>query len=147
MRQEISRLDAIRLISQAREAVSDSERLQALLDDYGTTTVFAALQYAYAGVSNGFLSQVYAAISGLTVEVVGEPADRLRCPCCYRQTLEELFEPGAGTGYEVCGHCGWEDDGTQDANAHSSVNHGSMVEYRERLAREPNYYFSDKWRL
>ncbi len=146
MRQKISRSDAIQLISQAREAVSAPDRLQALLIDYGTNTIFDALQQAYAGVSNGFLSQVCEAILGLNIEVIGEPEARLRCPCCQRQTLGELFDPEAGTGYDICGHCGWEDDGTQDPKAHSGVNRGSMAEYRERMDAEFNYYFCDKWR-
>lgn len=146
MRKSISRADAIQLIARAREAVCDAAILQALLDDYSAKTVFDALHQAYAGVSNGFLSQVYAAISGATVEVVGEPEVRLRCPCCQRQTLGDLFDPDAGTGYDVCGHCGWEDDGTRKDHEHSSANHGSMTEYRERMVMEANYYFCDKWR-
>lgn len=146
MRKTIPRHDAIRLIARARESVCDSATLQELLDNYGVTTVFDALGQAYAGVSNGFLSQVYAAISGTTVEIVGEPDNRLRCPCCNRQTLDERFDSEAGTGYDVCDHCGWEDDGTRDDHQHSSVNHGTMAEYRGRMVRESNYYFCDKWR-
>lgn len=146
MRQIISRNDAFRIIAQAREAVSDSTNLQELLDDYGTTTVFDALRQAYAGVSNGFLSQVCEAISGLKLEVTGEPDARFPCPCCHKRTLGELFDPALGTGYDVCDHCGWEDDGTSNDQDYSSANHGTIAEYRARMSRESSYYVCGKWR-
>ena len=34
------------------------------------------------------------------------------CPCCGHRTLDER---GA---YEICGECGWEDDGQDDHDAH-----------------------------
>jgi hypothetical protein len=145
VRQTISRSDAIRLISRAREAVCDSKTLQELLDDYGTSSVFDALGEAYAGVSNGFLSQVCEAITGRQSEVTGEPDTRLPCPCCSRRTLGDLFDAALGTGYEICDHCGWEDDGTSNEQDYSSANHGSMAEYRARMSRESNYYVREKW--
>jgi len=145
MRQIISRNDAFRIIAQAREAVSDSTILQELLDDYSTTSIFDALRQAYAGVSNGFLSQVCEAISGLKLEVIGEPNARFTCPCCHKRTLSELFDPALGTGYDVCDHCGWEDDGTLNDQDYSGPNHGTIAEYRARMRRESNYYVCDKW--
>jgi hypothetical protein len=146
VRQKISRHDAIRLISQAREAVCERQALQELLDEWQASTVFEALLEGYAGVSNGFLSQVCEAISGERLEVIGEPAARLPCPCCHRRTLDELRDVEAGTGYDICDYCGWEDDGTKDPEVETSVNAGSMAQYRARILRERNYYACEKWR-
>jgi hypothetical protein len=147
MRRTVLRGDAIRMISRVREVVCESTVLQEILDDYGAVTIFDALREEYAAVSNGFLSQVCEAISGETMEVIGEPEDRFRCPCCQRKTLGERYDAAIGAGYEVCGYCGWEDDGTRDEREHSGVNRGSMVEYRERLGKESNYYACEKWRV
>lgn len=146
MRQTISRLDAVRLIARAREAVCEPAVLQDLLDDWQTTTVVDALAEEYAAVGNGFLSQICEAITGRQIEVTGEPAARLPCPCCHRRTLSERFDVEAGTGYDICDHCDWEDDGTSDDRAYSGVNHGSMADYREHMRSAQNYYLRDKWR-
>jgi hypothetical protein len=69
VRQTISRQDAIRLISRAREAVCEREALQDLVERYYASTVFEALLEEYAGVTNGFLSQVCEAISGRRLKV------------------------------------------------------------------------------
>ena len=138
-RERISRPEAIALIARAREAVSDAASLQDLKDDYRTDTVFAALLETYQGVTNGFLSQVAEAITGKNVEVVGEVEPLLTCPCCHRRTLTERFN------YDICGHCDWEDDGTEDAGIVSSVNGGTMDEYRAQLRDDPNYHLRDKW--
>lgn len=34
-----------------------------------------------------------------------------QCPCCYQWTLEDVAT------YEICGECGWEDDGQDDPDA------------------------------
>jgi hypothetical protein len=145
VRQSLHRTDAIRLISQAREAVCERSRLQAFVDDYAAGSVFEALLDAYAGVSNGFLSQACEAISGTRYLVVGDPEIRYKCPCCNRLTLSEEYNQEAGTGYDVCDYCGWEDDGTTDDSVISSVNHGTMCEYRERVADEANEACCEKW--
>ena len=139
MKQKLSRVEAIQVISRARHAVCEQSRLQELMDDYGANTVFDALLEAYAGVTNGFLSQVCEAILGQKVDVVGEPEVRFPCPCCNRQTLTELFDAAEGTGFDVCDYCGWEDDGTQNDEAISSVNRGSMADYRSRIRDESKY--------
>jgi hypothetical protein len=145
-RRTISRNEAIRIIAQAREAVSDERSIIELLEDWGAHTVFDALLLALDGVGNGFLSQVCETIVGARIEVTGVPAPRLPCPCCSRMTLTERYDMDAGTGYDVCDYCGWEDDGTSDEEAQSSVNRGSMAEYRARIANEDNYYDRRKWK-
>jgi hypothetical protein len=146
-RQEISRSDAIRVIAHAREALCSPETIQDLLEDYHAASVYEALLHAYAGVGNGFLSQVYEAITGLTAQVVGAPDARFRCPCCNRHTLDEPGNVQDGPAYDICDHRNWEDDGTAYETKRSSVNHGSMAEYRERMRVDVNYYTRDKWRV
>ncbi|XVU30560.1 CPCC family cysteine-rich protein [Actinoplanes sp. CA-054009] len=34
------------------------------------------------------------------------------CPCCGHATLDERGQ------YEICGECGWEDDGQDDHDSH-----------------------------
>lgn len=145
MRRTISRNEAFQIIARAREAVSDATALADLLDDYDTKTVVDAVRDMYAGVGNGFLSQVCEVISGLKLEVTGEPDTRFACPCCHKRTLTERFDPVLGTGYDVCDHCSWEDDGTSNDQDYSGVNHGTMIEYRARMSRESNYYHCEKW--
>jgi hypothetical protein len=141
----VSRIDAIRLIAKAREYVGDSSELKELMDDWHADTVFDALLDAYAGVSNGFLACVCEAITGKRLEVVGEPEARFACPCCGRRTLTELYDASKGTGYDICAHCNWEDDGTVRDDVASSVNHGSMAEYRVRLDAEADARSCEKW--
>lgn len=145
MREKLLRADAIRLISLAREAVCEKDSLQEFVNDYDAATVSEALAEAYDGVSNGFLSQICQAILGRKVEVIGEPALRFPCPCCRRRTLSELYDANEGTGYGICDYCDWEDDGTVDDEVISSVNKGSMAQYRARIREESNYYFCEKW--
>lgn len=45
------------------------------------------------------------------VFAVGSSA-RYSCPCCGHATLPERG------GYDICGECGWEDDGQDDHDAH-----------------------------
>jgi hypothetical protein len=136
VRQVISRNDAFQIIARARETAHNASPIEDLLNDYGTTRVVDAIREAYAGVSNGYLSQVCEVISGLRLEVTGEPESRYPCPCCNKRTLSETFNPVTGTGYDVCDHCGWEDDGTSNDQDYSSVNRGTIAEYRSRLLQE-----------
>jgi predicted RNA-binding Zn-ribbon protein involved in translation (DUF1610 family) len=147
MSEKISRSEAISLISKVREVVCDKKHLDDLIEDYNASTIYEALLVFYGGVSNGFLSQVCEAISGRRMEVVGEAEVRFPCPCCGRRTLTEVHNIELGTGYDICDYCRWEDDGTVDDTVYSSVNKGSMIEYRARIHEESNYYFTEKWRL
>lgn len=84
MRPSITRQEAIRGIAVARSAVSTPEALRTLLEDYQAKTVLEALEQAYGGVTNEFLALLHTEISGLAVDVVGEPDERHPCPCCKR---------------------------------------------------------------
>jgi len=145
VRREISREDAIRIIARARESVAEPAELQDFIEDWHARTVFDALLDAYAGVTNGFLSCVCEAIMGTRFRVVGEPEERLPCPCCHRRTLTERYDVSLGTGYDICDHCNWEDDGTVRDDVVSSVNRGSLAEYRARLAADADVHDCEKW--
>ncbi|MEU3722817.1 CPCC family cysteine-rich protein [Streptomyces sp. NPDC031705] len=41
----------------------------------------------------------------------GRPGEVFDCPCCFQPTL------GSSALFEICGECGWEDDGQDDADA------------------------------
>ncbi|WP_199735554.1 CPCC family cysteine-rich protein [Corallococcus sp. AB045] len=55
---------------------------------------------------------------------MGEAEVLLPCPCCGGRTLTERYDAVVGTGYDICDHCRWEDDGTVSDTVHSSVNRG-----------------------
>jgi hypothetical protein len=123
--------------------MSDDERSN-YLENYQSATVQEAAEQEFAGVTNGFLGQVYGAITGRRVRVVGECATLLPCPCCGMLTLTERHGVEDG-GYDICDHCNWEDDGTTDAVAYSTCNRGTMTDYRQRIADSPEVHHCQKW--
>lgn len=138
-------------IAKIRIFILDPCVVQEFLDDYhqGAGAPECALPQAlsdyYAGVSNGYLSEIYEALTGTRVEVVGEVVELLPCPCCHLKTLHELFNADAGTGYDICPYCGWEDDGTSDPSTRSGANSGSMEDYLAKVESDPNYFFRARW--
>ncbi|CAM4137365.1 CPCC family cysteine-rich protein [Corallococcus exiguus] len=104
-----------------------------------------AIQVLCRGVTNGFLSPVCEAILGGRVEVVGEAEVLLPWPCCGHRTLTELYDSVVRTGYDICNHCRWEDDGIVSDSVHGSVNKAAMSQYRERIREESNYFYREKW--
>lgn len=141
------------MIARVRLAVLDPSAVREFLEDYQQdpnnpeSALPAALADHYEGVTNGYLSQIYENITGACVEVIGDTADLLPCPCCHMKTLHERYNVDEGTGYEVCPECGWEDDGTSGSSVQSGVNSGSMDEYRARMESEVNYYYRAKWSM
>jgi hypothetical protein len=148
---KIPRDDVIKLILRCRIFFNSKDQLAELLDDScfdeGSfeSKLFSALSELYKGVSNGYLSEVYEAITGEEVEVFGEVFDLYQCPCCGRLTLSELYNVDKGTGYDICDYCNWEDDGTKDIDVESSVNRGTMTDYRRRIQENPIFYYREKW--
>lgn len=151
MRTTVDRRHVIEVLARARLAVGDSNSISELLMDYHRDPALPqselpeALMDCYDGVSNGYLSDLYEALTGRRVEVLGKPAQLMPCRCCSRNTLHESFDVTRGTGYDICSFCGWEDDGTSDKGTPSSANSGTLAEYRARLEGEPNFYYRDKW--
>lgn len=141
--QVIQRKDAYKLLDKIRNILNEND-LSEYLGDYageGQTE----LEVALTGVSNGFLSEVIYAVTGYKAEVCGKVELLFPCPCCGYRTLTERYDPMKGDGYDICPYCNWEDDGTKDIDSHSSVNKGSIRDYREKLHANPNKYYQDKW--
>lgn len=151
MRNRVSRRDVIEVLSKVRLAVCGSNSVSEFLEDYHLdprlpeSELPEALMEYYDGVSNGYLSELHEAITGQRVEVVGKHAELIPCPCCSHRTLHEQYDVAQGTGYDICAFCGWEDDGTSDPRMPSSVNSGTLADYRSRLKAEPNFYYRNKW--
>ena len=120
---EITRLESLELICAVRKSIKSN--INVSLDD---------VLDEYSGVTNEFLSEICTNILGERSEVVGEIDLLLKCPCCGYCTLSELYCKEAGTGYDICRFCGWEDDGTieTDKDIYKSINKGSMSDYRKK---------------
>lgn len=103
------------------------------------------LEVDLAGISNGFLSELIHTITGYEVEICGEAEELYPCPCCGFKTLTERYDSAEGTGYDICPYCKWEDDGTIDVDTYSSINRGSILDYRKQIDNNPNIYYINKW--
>ncbi len=137
---KVTREDVFKVVSLSRLAVCTKEEISELLEESLDSleveeAVFECIKSLYQGVTNEYLSEIYEVISGKKVEVIGEIANLFSCPCCSYLTLTESYDEIEGTGYDICDHCGWEDDGTIDIEKRSGVNHGSISDYRKRLAK------------
>lgn len=117
--------------------------------DYETqdlkSRTFDKVKYELIGCSNGFLTEFYLTLTGEKVEVIGETQKLFSCPCCGFQTLSEIYDVQKGTGYDICRYCQWEDDGTVDVNKSSSVNQGSISDYRQHILENSNFFYKGKW--
>ena len=123
-----------------------------VLEEFGShdgdtqSSLALALQEKYSGVTNGFLSDVYNLLLGEWVEFDGEVENLYQCPCCGYKTLNELYNPELGSGYDICAVCRWEDDGTIDIDKYSGVNKGSISDYREKMKANPNHCYREKYK-
>ena len=148
---KITRAEAFDYIVKARSFLnSEQENLEFIRDYCDAEEIMLdlltdAVKEKYKGVTNGFLIDVVEMIGNERVEVIGEVDNLFACPCCLNKTLTELYDSVQGTGYDICIFCSWEDDGTSEITAYSSVNRGSLADYRENLRINTNYYSRDKW--
>lgn len=147
MQNTISRDNAIKLISEIRDVI---EREVELSKYYGSAFLESneektELEIEIQGVSNGFLSEILCAITGYDIEVCGEVEKLFPCPCCGLRTLTEIYNLSEGTGYDICPYCNWEDDGTTDIKAYRSINRGSIEDYRNKIQKNHNKYYINKW--
>ena len=143
---KIHRSNVIRLLCEIREMIYKNLDLKVYFGDVYLSNKIEQtdLEVFCYGVSNGFLSELVHAILGCEVEIIGDAEKLLPCPCCGYKTLTEQYDVDEGTGYDICPYCNWEDDGTIDNNIISSVNNGSILDYRKRLQLNPNKYYIDK---
>ena len=147
MQNTISREKAIQLISEIRDVV---ERKVELSKYYGSAFLESneektELEIEIQGVSNGFLSEILCAITGYDIEVCGEVEKLFPCPCCGLRTLIEIYDLSEGTGYDICPYCNWEDDGTTDIKDYRAINRGSIEDYRNKIQKNHNKYYINKW--
>ena len=150
---KIKRSDVFEVMMRCRFALNTKEQLlyfverREFKEDSIEEEVLDMIAHAYQGVTNGFLTNIYEAITGEVVEVIGPVSELFPCPCCGRMTLTEAYNPELGTGWDICHFCKWEDDGLteKDKDIHRSINRGSMEDYRLRIKENPNYCHREKW--
>ncbi|MFD1886469.1 CPCC family cysteine-rich protein [Paenibacillus wenxiniae] len=140
----ISREHAVQFISSLRNLVEKEMEVSTYIQGFPEKDLEMD-EDDFKGVSNGFLSEIIYFMTGRKVEVIGEVENLFPCPCCGFKTLTERYDKNAGTGYEICSYCTWEDDGTVDPHAYRSINKGSMIDYRNEMYRNPNKYDTSKW--
>lgn len=143
----ISRENALKLFDEVRSIIGKQIDLSRYLEqDFLENNIEQTELEVYCqGVSNGFLSEIIHAVVGYEMEVVGEVEELFPCPCCGFRTLEELYDPNEGTGYDICPYCNWEDDGTTEINKYRSINRGTIEDYRNKIHSNLNKYYINKW--
>lgn len=141
----ISREKCFELIRSIRDMVEIRIDVSRYLEEGSSNNNMELSEVDFEGVSNGYLSEIIYALTGYEVDVIGEVEELFPCPCCGLKTLTELYDKNAGTGYDICPYCNWEDDGTTDINSYRSINNGSIVDYLNKIQRNPNKYYRNKW--
>lgn len=140
----MSREEACKLIEMIRNYINNQEKLSTYIKEYyGGDQVEENVNFV--GVSNGFLSEIIYTITGCKIEVSGDVEKLFTCPCCGFRTLTERYDPKEGTGYDICPYCNWEDDGTLDIQSYRAINKGSILDYRNKLHKNFNRYYINKW--
>lgn len=144
---KLTRNDALKLLSEVRSIIKKNIDLAKYSDEIylGDSIEQTDLEMYSQGISNGFLSEIVHTITGYEIEVVGDVEDLFPCPCCGFKTLTEVYDVSKGTGYDICPYCKWEDDGTTEINVYSSVNKGSIEEYRCNTQTNFNKFYINKW--
>lgn len=141
----ISRKSAIKLLSVIRKVSEANIDLKQYFEYNFLEKTEMELDIEVQGVSNGFLSEILGMIIGQNIEVYGDVERLFPCPCCGLRTLTEEYNLDKGTGYDICPYCNWEDDGTTDVNVYTSINRGSITDYRNRIKENYNKYYINKW--
>lgn len=143
----ISRKKACQLIENIQEIMVKREMLESYFDLEDTNDDFKKIETEVdiTGISNGFIAEVLHTILGYNVEVYGDVEKLFKCPCCGLRTLSEQYNVEEGTGYDICPYCNWEDDGTTDINVYTSINRGSIKDYRNKLKMDTNRFYISKW--
>jgi hypothetical protein len=148
---KILRMDVFKLIAKCRKKFSSPEVMNYFLEsddpkDHSKNKIIDMVYEMYSGTNNGYLSDLYEAITGCQIEVIGDVSKRFSCSCCHLKTLSEKHHLEDGTEYDICDYCFWEDDGTTEVNLRSSVNRGSILEYRKKIKLHSNFYNKNKWK-
>ncbi len=86
-----------------------------------------ALAHCYRGVQNNYIEGRLKELNLGEYTIVGNPIELLACPCCSFLTLDSQGE------YYICPVCFWEDDGGDNLNQYSSVNHMTLMEAKRNF--------------
>lgn len=141
----ISRENAVKLLSLVRSIIEEKVDFKEIFFENTLENNIELNEIDFSGIGNGFLSEVINIVTGYKVEVIGDVESLYTCPCCSFKTLTELYDKDEGTGYDICSYCMWEDDGTKDINSYSSINKGSIADYRNKICSNPDKYYTNKW--
>ncbi len=141
---KIDRSEVFRLLAKCRINLLGKNEILNMLCDYDVQdslnieeVIEETLAYKYSGVTNEYLEELWFVLTGKKACVTGRPTPLFPCPCCKYKTLTEIYSTKEGTGYDICAVCNWEDDGTVDPDIRSSVNQGSMKEYKLNIKENP----------
>lgn len=88
--------------------------------------ILLGMKYKYEGVTNEYIENEAVKVLDKVFEVNGKIEDLYECPCCNYKTLHFRGE------YDICPLCHWEDDGIQEPNQYSAVNHMTLSEGKKR---------------
>ncbi len=143
----ISRQEALKIIGRIRRLADGDAQLQGYFermfsdenDERDETDILCL------GVTGGYLSDLIRTCTGISVSVTGSAEELYECPCCGYKTLTERYDPKEGTGYDICPCCKWEDDGTTAVDKYSSVNRGTISDYRKKLWSDREKFHIGKW--
>lgn len=99
------------------------------------------------GAPKPFLEMLAQLLTGIELDV--DPSETIpnayACPCCGAISLFKDEGEEDEVSYDICVVCRWEDDGTIDILSRSSVNRGTMKEYRNALAENIDNVTKARW--
>ena len=135
----VTRTEAVRFIFKVRQLIDNNVMIQnhifVVLSDEMNLRNKIEVDAACYDISNDELSKILLCITGNKYKVFGEDVNMFYCSCCGKRTLTEKYDSKEGTGYDICPYCGWEDDGTLSDTQYSSVNKGTILDYRKKMIK------------
>lgn len=87
------------------------------------------LKNNFIGITNQYIEEFLNDRLDSQVQVIGEDAKMIECPCCGYQTLDSRGQ------YDICKVCYWEDDGSNEPDRYSSVNSMTLQEARDNFRK------------
>lgn len=110
-----------------QEILESDEPIAVATDSRYDPLLIEVLKHDFMGVKNEYLSEVLSKILFEKIKVEGKEEILFACPCCSYQTIKERGQ------YKICPVCFWEDDGGNDLNRYSSVNHMTLLEGKDNF--------------
>lgn len=112
-----------------REMIDEETPISDVMDKKYNVLIIEALKYKYCGVKNSYLSEKLTQLINKKEEVKGTEETLFECPCCGYLTLEERGQ------YYICPVCYWEDDGSNENEKYSGVNHMTLREGKKNFRK------------